>query len=40
MMISVVQDTFFHLIGSRTTFSMKTPSTMVASIATRKADAR
>ncbi len=40
MMISVVRDAFFRLIGSQTTFFMKTPSTVVASIATRKADAR
>jgi hypothetical protein len=40
MMISVVREAFFRLIGSQTTFSMKTPSAMVASIATNNADAR
>ena len=40
MMISVVRDAFFRLIGIQIAFSMKTPNTMVASIATRKADAR
>ncbi len=40
MMMSVVLEAFFRLIGSQTTFSMKIPSAMVAIIATRKADAR